>query len=201
MTANDGSGLSATTTITVLRRADSVSLSPSEATIPLGSTQGLTATVLPTTTSDQSLTWTSNNEAVATVDENGLVTALQAGEATITAKTNDGSNKSATALVKVIVPVTAITFLESIKTNLYVGDDESLRVQVSPANASNPGYTFSLISGADIVQFNAETGHVYFKKEGKASFKVVSNENPDIFDTIEFTIDTYKVESVAFATA
>ncbi len=65
-----------------------------------GETLTLTATVLPEDTTDKSVAWASDNEGVATVAD-GVVTAVAAGTATITATTADGSNLSAICMVTV----------------------------------------------------------------------------------------------------
>ena len=65
----------------------------------------LSATVAPSDATDQSLTWTSDNPEVASVDGNGLVTIHKKGKATISAKANDGSGKSDTCLFDVLTTV------------------------------------------------------------------------------------------------
>ena len=101
-TTTDGSNLSASCQVTVVAAlAESISLNKTEASIEVSRTTTLTATVLPENTTDKSVTWSSSNESVATVDANGLVTAIAVGEATITATTTDGSNLSASCLVTV----------------------------------------------------------------------------------------------------
>ena len=60
------------------------------------------ATVAPATATDQSLTWTSSDASVASVDGAGLVTIRKKGKATVTAKANDGSGVSASCLFDVI---------------------------------------------------------------------------------------------------
>lgn len=67
-----------------------VSVSPSTASVEAGSTVQLTETVTPSNTTDKSVSWSSSNTAVATVDSSGLVTGVAAGNATITATTTDG---------------------------------------------------------------------------------------------------------------
>ena len=62
----------------------------------------LIATVAPATATDQSLTWTSSDASVASVDGAGLVTIRKKGKATVTAKANDGSGVSASCLFDVI---------------------------------------------------------------------------------------------------
>ena len=67
-----------------------VTLSPETATLAIGATRQLTATVAPANATDKTVTWASNNPTVATVDAAGLVTAHSAGTATITATTVEG---------------------------------------------------------------------------------------------------------------
>ena len=79
--------------------ASSVTLSKTALTLEAGKTGKLSATVLPTTATDKSVTWSSNNEAVATVNANGTVTAHKAGTADITARTANGKSASCTVTV------------------------------------------------------------------------------------------------------
>lgn len=64
-----------------------INLNQKTATVAVGATKQLSATVLPENADDKSVTWSSSNEVVATVDANGLVTAVAEGTADITAKT------------------------------------------------------------------------------------------------------------------
>ena len=81
--------------------ATSISLNQSQLSLQVGNTSQLIATVLPDSATNTSVTWLSNAPSVASVDENGLVTALAVGNATITATTTDGSNLSASCGVTV----------------------------------------------------------------------------------------------------
>lgn len=78
----------------------SISIDPGEISLEVGDTQELTVTIEPEDATDQSVTWSSNNEEVATVDENGLVTAIGVGEAEITVTATDGG-ETATCFVSV----------------------------------------------------------------------------------------------------
>lgn len=78
-----------------------VSLDKNEIAVWKGDSFVLTATVLPEDASDKSIVWSSSSEEVAKVSENGEVTAIAAGTATITVKTNDGG-KTATCSVTVM---------------------------------------------------------------------------------------------------
>ena len=75
-----------------------VALDKTSMNLTAGSTGTLTATINPTDAANKSLTWTSDNEAVATVDENGKVTAVAEGTAHITAKTVDGEKTAVCAV-------------------------------------------------------------------------------------------------------
>jgi len=76
-----------------------ITLAPTAATIQIGKTQQLTATVNPAGTS--AVSWSSNNAEVASVDQNGLVTGLKSGTATITATAAKNSSIQATAQITV----------------------------------------------------------------------------------------------------
>ncbi|MDO5444998.1 MAG: Ig-like domain-containing protein, partial [Eubacteriales bacterium] len=101
-TATDGSNQSATATITVKKKVNVNSVTITGAhDIYTDETLTLSATVSPENASIKDLTWSSSNNSVATVDSNGVVTPVSTGEVTITARSTDGSNKSATATITV----------------------------------------------------------------------------------------------------
>ena len=75
-----------------------ISVSPIDLILDVNQTSNLTATVSPANATDASVTWSSNNTVVATVDVNGVVTAVSAGAATITATTTDGGFTDTTSV-------------------------------------------------------------------------------------------------------
>jgi hypothetical protein len=77
----------------------SVNISPSSATIGVGFTTQLSASVTPANATNKSVSWSSSNIAVATVDDNGLVLAVAPGSAVITATTHDGGLTSTSNIV------------------------------------------------------------------------------------------------------
>lgn len=96
-------GQTASCTVTVTPRTisvKSITLNKPQLSLVKGATETLTATVLPTTATDKAVTWKSSDTAVATV-ENGVVTAVAAGNATITATAGE---KTATCVVTVTNP-------------------------------------------------------------------------------------------------
>ena len=82
----------------------SITLNKASAILPIGGTEALSATVSPANASNKALAWTSSNTAVATVNANGLVTAVAIGVADVTAIAVDGSGTSATCAVRVAIP-------------------------------------------------------------------------------------------------
>ena len=82
--------------------ATGISISPTTLSFNAANqTATLTASVIPSNATNKSVTWTSSNSSVATVNDTGVVTAKANGTATITAKTTDGTNLTATCIVTV----------------------------------------------------------------------------------------------------
>lgn len=97
----DGSKKSASCVVTVKQGVTSLSLNKTSATLGVGNSTQLTVTVQPGNASNKSVSWSSSNSGVASVNSSGLVTAKAAGTATITVKSNDGTNKSASCTITV----------------------------------------------------------------------------------------------------
>lgn len=86
-------------------KVNNVTVNP--ATVKLtskGQTTQLSASVLPSNAENKSIVWSTSNVSVATVDNNGVVTAVANGNATITATAADGSGKSGSCVVTVEIP-------------------------------------------------------------------------------------------------
>jgi len=126
-TTGDGAGIPILVT--------SVSL-PSSASLNAGATTTLTATVLPSNATNRTLTWSSSNNNVATVSAAGVVTGVAAGTAVITARSNDGSNRSATCNVSVTIPPTAVTVSPGAAT-LDPNQTRQLTAALTPSNATS----------------------------------------------------------------
>jgi hypothetical protein len=91
-----------------------VSLNKTSISLTVGGAEQLKATVTPENATDKSVTWDSSNNTVATVSKNGLVTGLNEGAATITARTNTG-NRTSTCSVKVINNTVVLEQVSSLK--------------------------------------------------------------------------------------
>lgn len=102
--------------VTVKKAPAKVTLDPTTLELVAGETAGLAVT-LPKKTASFTVTWTSDNAEVATVDDNGIVTAVSPGTANITVKTFN--NKKASCAVTVTESTTKLRLLSP--TNLYQG--------------------------------------------------------------------------------
>ncbi len=87
-------------------QAESITLNQTEVEMTEGNVLQLTATILPDNAAIKTVSWHSDDEAIAIVDASGLVTAVAPGTATITATTQDGTNLSASCQVTVTKSVT-----------------------------------------------------------------------------------------------
>jgi len=137
----------------------SVSLSPVSATLSVGATQQLTPTVLPANATNKTVSYTSNNTGVATVNASGLVTAVSNGTATITVTTADG-NKTSTAVITVSTATGNYFTIKNRWTNNYLYD-AGANVGYGPTVANN-NYKWQKVAvdGTYFILKNLGTGDV-----------------------------------------
>ena len=158
-----------------VKRVPVTSVSLDKITLELteGESASLTATVSPDNATDKTVTWSSSDATVATVDDNGKVTAVKAGTATITAKSGD---KSASCAVTVKAAFVAVTSVELNKTSLELteGNSETLTATVKPDNATDKTVTWSS-SDSNIATVDGD-GKVTALKEGTATITAKSGE-------------------------
>lgn len=103
VTAQDGSGVSATCNVKVEPiLVSAITLSAESLNLRPGETSQLTATVKPSDATNKTLTWSSSNPAVATISDDGTITAIEGGTTIITVKAADGSKISVTCSVTVV---------------------------------------------------------------------------------------------------
>ena len=148
----------------------------------------LTATVKPDYSTDKTVTWSTSDASIATVDNNGVVKAIKVGKVTITAKAGD---KTATCEVTVKpVPVSGIT-LDKTNVELLEGETTTLKATVEPSNATDKTVTWST-SDASIVTVD-NNGVVKAIKAGKVT---ITAKAGDKTATCEVTVKPVPVSGI-----
>ena len=168
----------ATCQVTVKKKVipvTNVSLDQAALTLTEEETYQLTATIDPADATNQNVSWTSDDTTVATVSSDGLVTAVQAGMATITVTTEDGG-KTATCRVTVKmkeIPVTDVS-LDYEEATLTEGDTLQLTATVSPSDATNQNVSWE--SSDTFVATVSQEGLVTAVQEGTATITVTTED-------------------------
>ncbi len=120
----------------------SVSLNKTSLTLTEGENETLTATVGPDNATDKTVTWSTSDASVATVDQSGRVTAVKAGSATITAKAGDKTATCSVTVEKLVIPVSSVS-LNKTSLTLTEGESETLTATVDPDNATDKKVSWS----------------------------------------------------------
>ena len=149
----------------------SVSIAPKSATLVVGNSLQLVATVSPFDATDKRLTWASSNETVATVDSLGKLTAISSGSATISVTTNDGNKTSTFNLT--VFEVEAVSISLDNKKSVLVNSSVQLTATINPLYVSNKNVTWSS-SNTSVASVNA-SGMVTGMSEGRAMITVTTN--------------------------
>ena len=194
-TTTDGSNLSASCKITIVATpAESITLNVTEVSLKVNGTTILTATVLPETATNKSVTWTSSNEAVATVDANGVVTAVAVGEATITATTTDGSNKSATCKITVAKTLAESVTLDKTSATLKATETLTLKATVAPATTTDKSVTWK--SSNEAVATVDANGKVTAVAVGETTITATTTDGSNLSASCKITIVATPAESI-----
>lgn len=121
--SNGNGNITATSVITVTTAAfpvTGITVSPATATVSVGATQPLTATVTPSN-ANQSVVWSSSDTSIATVDTNGLVTTVSAGTATITATSGSDATKFGSSTITVTAAQSSTKDITAFSINSVAG--------------------------------------------------------------------------------
>ena len=152
-----------------------VTVTPTNQTINVGKTFTITPTVTPDNATDKNIIWTSSDDTIATVDDNGKVTALMEGTATITATTNDGGFTASCVItvVKREGRVTGITVTPISKT-ASVGEIFFVTPYITPVDAEDKSVTWSS-SNPSIATVDSN-GKVTAIREGVVTITATTND-------------------------
>ena len=195
-------GYTATCNMSVENHVASVDLNTYIVTIISGNTYQLEATVLPIDACDKSVTWTSNNTNVATVDSNGLVSGITTGSATVTVTTVDGGlTKNCSVTVNEGQHATGVTLSDAAIT---VNKDETyaLTATVMPNDAIDKSVTWTT-SDATIATVDSN-GVVSGVASGSATITVTTVDggytaqcSVSVTNIHDYSKDYFTIESLA----
>ena len=136
---------------------EEISLNKATAYVDVDSKTALVATLTPGDTTETSITWTSSDEEVATVDEDGVVTALAEGSTTITATAQNGTTASCEVFVGVFAD--AVKFSSVKNTSLAIGKTMSFKASAYRKDGVKPESTkvvYEIVSGEEYASIDAK---------------------------------------------
>ena len=209
VTTKDG-GFKATVTVTVTAKdtppgppepptpgdveVTGITLDKTSITLKVGGTETITATVLPEDAKDKSLYWKIDKTSVAIVDDDGKVSAMGVGSATITVTSKSNPKVSAKCDVTVVSKDIAVTGITLNKTTLdmYVGGTETLTATVEPDNATDKALEWK--SSKSSVAIVGDDGKVSAMGVGSATITVTSKSNPKVSAKCELTVSVPALE-------
>ena len=157
----------------------------------------LIITVKPTSLSTTKLTWKSSDESIVTVDENGIITGLKEGSATITVTSPNG--KSSTCVVTVTKEIINVDKIILNPTNmtLKVGETDQIIATISPENATERELIWTS-SDPSVATVNEE-GIVVGNKPGTVVITVKTKDGK-VKSTTTVTIKPIEVEEIILST-
>ena len=169
ITATNAEGMKMNCLVHITKDVSSVSLNKTETQITAGSSETLTYTLNPID-ANEVVIWSSNNESVATVDQNGVVTAKTMGTTTITVATVTSKKMASCEVTVVSAPITSVSISSSATVNK--GTPYKLSLTVSPTQYEGTvTWSSSDESVATVSQDGTITGH----KAGSAVITVKSD--------------------------
>lgn len=142
-TTEDG-GFTAVCKVTAERKEilpTSITLDKADVTMNVGETTKLKADVWPTDADNKSVIWNSDNEDIAKVSSDGVVTAVKAGKTKVYA-TTQANNLKAECEITVLQPVTGIEMDKASISFTYIGETVQLTAKLLPEDASNKNVTW-----------------------------------------------------------
>ncbi|QNK41550.1 Ig-like domain-containing protein [Caproicibacter fermentans] len=173
ITASVGDGaISVSCQVTTVVSISELDLSDTELSLKKGEGHNLTAQVLPEdTTEDKTVTWSSSDKTVATVDSSGKITAVEGGTAIVTAQTG---KHSAQCTVTVTVPVTGISFNQTTLVLPVNTTSSAVEVTISPDDATDKAVSWTSSDPSVVTVDNA--GQITAVSAGTATITATSND-------------------------
>lgn len=192
--ANDGSGVSASIAVSVVPTpATGIEIiEPATTRLKVSESLRLAAMVTPDDATDRSVMWSSDNTAIATVDANGTVIAVEVGTVTITAANSSGQ----TASVQIVVEPTFARslVLPATSVSMHVGEEFLLEAQILPETTTNKTLKWTS-SNPDIVSID-DNGKAIAKALGEAIIEASTTDGSNLTATCQISVHLIAVEQV-----
>ena len=166
--------------------AEAISINQKSSYINVGETQQLDVTIMPDG-ANENVSWSSDNSNCVEIDQDGMITGKKIGEATITAKTTDGTDLTSTCKVYVRIPLSKV-LLDKHSVTIYTGGDISLIASVSPESATYK--TINWTSSKPSVATVDENGKVTAVSNGTAKIYARSTDGTNLCDSCTVTVKT-----------
>lgn len=186
--------ISATCIVTVIQNVESITVTANRTTVEMGENAQMYAEVGPTTASDKSVTWSSEDPAIGTVDRSGIFRGVTNGRVWITATANDGSGIS--NRLRMTVGSSTPISVDSVKLDkseavVYTNNKSGIELTptVMPADADDPSVYWE--SNNNTVATVDENGLVTVLKAGTATISCRSVSNPAVMGTCVVTVKQY----------
>jgi uncharacterized protein YjdB len=198
-TANDGSGVYGTLTITIsnqLTLVSGITVSGSGGVSTITTDNGtlqLSDVVSPSNASDQSVTWSvQNGTGQASITTSGMVTALTNGTVIARAAANDGSGVYGTLTILIsnqVISVAGITIRSETSSTSISNDNGTLQLSaiITPSDASNQTVTWSIENGTGQASIT-NSGLVTALSNGTVTARATANDGSDVYGTLTISI-------------
>ncbi len=190
----DGTEVNLTEKIVVDFKAERISLDKTNITLNNNKPVKLNEKVLPEYTNNKKVTWSSSNEKVATVDENGNVTAVNNGICKITATTTDGTNKTASCDVKVDIKAKSISFSSTSYKITDKAQTPSFTPKILPENTANKNVTWK--SSNTSIATVSSSGVIKAVSNGTCKITATTTDGTNLSASMDIIVDI-KAKSVA----
>ncbi len=165
-----------------------------------GTTQQLSATISPTDASNKSITWSTSDASIATIDQKGLLSAVSNGTVNVKATANDASKTIGQKSFLVSGVVIAVQSV-NIQGGRDITDTKSLQLeaQVLPSNATNKAVEWA-VSDANIAEIS-QTGLLTPKTNGAVVVTLTSKASASIHSQITINISGFNGQGTNLNTA
>ena len=182
LTSTSNPSVSILLPVLVVEPVTKVRVSAEKTTLTLGEQAQTILTFTPEDATLQAVSYSSDNEKIATVDEKGLVTAHAKGQTAIRVMTMDGTKRVSYVNIQVVQLPEAVTIKETAPLILNVGDTHGLKAVIAPDSASDKKVLWTS-SDESVAQVNA-SGQVTATGQGQCEILCVSQAREQVRTTL-----------------